>query len=189
MSACASLPPPAPTVSLERFHIASVEVEGAMTIRSWPVEEEAYIKSRNLDSEAAGKIRTRPISENAELTAHVAGLLKELFLADLKRETGAHLAGPTPAKAVVRLSRFDVPSLARRMFTDQIAVLEATVTLVEPGGAVVVASPALTAALPLLGGLSSPVAAIVETANPSLDPGRTLVSSYAGKYRGWLFPK
>jgi hypothetical protein len=89
----------------------------------------------------------------------------------------------------VRLQRFDVPSLARRVFTDQIASLAATVTLVEPGGSTLVASPEITVAVPLLGGLSSPVAAMVESSNTTLDPGRTLVKNYSAKYADWLAMK
>ncbi|QJP13046.1 hypothetical protein G3545_04850 [Starkeya sp. ORNL1] len=189
VASCATLPPPSPSAPLEEFHIASVELDGASTVRSWPVEEEAFIRARNLDATAAGRIRTNPVSAEPELASHVSRLLTEIFTSDLKAATAGKLAGPKPAKAVVRLQRFDVPSLARRVFTDQIASLAATVTLVEPGGATLVASPEITVAVPLLGGLSSPVAALVESSNATLDPGRTLVKNYAAKYAEWLAMK
>lgn len=189
LSACATLPRPSlsPT-DLAQFHLAGVEVEGGSAFRTWPAQEEAFLGAHQLDQDTINRIKTRPISEDPAMTAFALHAATGLFKADLGNATAGVMSGPKPVKAVVTLKRFDVPSVMRRMLTDQVAALTARVTLVDASGASLLASPEITVTIGLVGGLSSPIASGIESV-AGKEPGRELVKAFAVRYRDWLLQK
>lgn len=189
LCACASIPPPSVSVAdISQFHLAGVEVQGADGIRAWPAEEESFIRASGLDADAAAQIASRPIHESPALKTHAAAALTALLQEDMRKELSAVLSGHKPVRAMVSVSRFDVPSVVRRVFTDQVATMSATVTLVEASGATLMRSPELFVSAPLLGGLSSLVAGAVEVSTGN-EPGRVLARNFAARYRAWLLQK
>ncbi|MFG1301538.1 hypothetical protein V5F49_17245 [Xanthobacter sp. V3C-3] len=189
LAACASVPGPSLTAGdLGQFRLAAVEVKGAQAFGAWPAEEEAFIAAHALDQETLTRIRTRPIKEDPALAAFALSQATTLFQQEMPAATQSILSGQKPVRMVVHLQRFDVPSVARRMFTDQVAMLSARVQLVDAQGATVLDSPDLRVATPLLGGLSSAVASAVESSSGN-EPGAGLVRKFAEAYRGWLLQK
>jgi hypothetical protein len=189
VSACATVPPPSISVAdLSQFQLAGVELRAADGIRAWPAEEQVFIKTNGVDEAAAAQIAQRPIHENAALKAHAAGALIALLQVDMRSELSGVLTGRKPVKAMVTVTRFDVPSVARRVFTDQVATMSARVALVDAAGATILESPDLSVSAPLLGGLSTLVASAVETSSGN-EPGRVLVRNFAARYRAWLLQK
>ncbi|MET3356557.1 hypothetical protein V5F34_01240 [Xanthobacter autotrophicus] len=189
LAACASLP--APSISLAdlgQFRLAGVEVKGAQAFGSWPAEEEAYLAAHALDQDTINRIKTRPIREEPAMATFALARASHLMQQEMTSATASIFTGQKPVKMVVDLRRFDVPSVARRIFTDQVATLSGRVLLVDQHGVTLLDSPDLNVAIPLLGGLSTPVASAVEASSGN-DPGAGLVRKFAEAYRGWLLQK
>src|SRR3712207_9594777 len=63
---------------LRRYRIVDVAVEGAEAIRSWPAEEEAFLKTGAVDPKTANRIRTEPAFNFPGLTGHFRQSLNEI---------------------------------------------------------------------------------------------------------------
>ncbi|QFU16835.1 hypothetical protein [Microvirga thermotolerans] len=114
-----------------QYRIAEVTVEGVEVIRSWPGEEEAYLRTHALDSETVDRIQTGPANRFSELVGHFRAALDARLRADFAALIGPIFMGRRPLAAVVRLKAFDVPSAARRAFVDSDAKLKAEIDLVD----------------------------------------------------------
>jgi hypothetical protein len=56
-----------------------VAVEGAEVIRSWPAEEEVFLRTGAVDPETADRIRTEPAFNFPHLTGHLRQSLNARF--------------------------------------------------------------------------------------------------------------
>jgi hypothetical protein len=91
-----------------------------------------------------------------------------------------------PARAVVRLKTFDIPSAGSRIFVDQHAKIQATIDLVGARtGATILRYDGRLRMRRLIGGILAPVAAGLESG----DIGHAMVTEYVGAYRNWLLQK
>jgi hypothetical protein len=191
LAGCASLPPPAiPVANLKQYRIASVEVRGTDKFGSWPAIEEAYLKSVNATGKERARILGAPVSKEPALAAYAAKALQDILQHDLPQGTADLFGGPKPVTAIVTVLSFDVPSTAQRILIGGSPMLIAEIRLVEPNGAVVLASPNLVGVVPMAGGIAG---VVVTSAADSLagndEIGRRLVASLVLRYHDWLAPK
>jgi hypothetical protein len=122
------------------------------------------------------------VSDFPPVQVFIAGELKTIFKSEFETNFHSVFVGQRPVKALVHLKRFDVPSVARRVFLGGGAVIEAEVDLrdAKTGASVLYYSGNSSTKL-LLGGLSAPVAAVIAG-----DQGRPLVRDFLLQYRDWL---
>ncbi|HEX2555934.1 MAG TPA: hypothetical protein VHL98_19730 [Microvirga sp.] len=184
VSGCVTVAPHTLSVGdLQRYRLAEVVVEGAGVIRSWPAEEANYLASIPLNADLVDRLRGEPANTFPEVTAHFQRVLGERFRVELTSQAGPVLTGSQPARAVVRLKVFDVPSTARRVFVDQDTKIQADIDLVDARtGATILRYEGPLRLRRLIGGLLAPVAVGID---PS-DTGHPMVTEYVSAYRNWL---
>ncbi len=187
VSGCITVAPHSVSVSeLQRYRLTDVVVEGVEVIASWPVEEANYLASVPPDPELANRLRTQPAHAFPELRSHFQRVLTDRFRIELMTQASPVLTGSQPARAVVRLKRFDVPSTARRVFVDQDAKIQADIDLVDARtGAAILRYEGPIRLRRLIGGILAPIAVGID---PS-DTGHPMVTEYVSSYRNWLLQK
>lgn len=166
-----------------RYRIAEVVVEGAESIRSWPMEEERFAQSGVVDAAMADRIRSEPATNFPQLAAH----FKQVLTARLKGEfinlTASVFAGTQPATAVVRLKTFDIPSVARRVFFDNTAKIQADIDILDKAtGRLILRYDGRLETKPLIGGVATGIALAFERS----DLGYSMITDYLSAYRNWL---
>ena len=184
LGACVTVAPPSlPAASIQQFRIADVTVEGIEVIQSWPVEEGAVVKGEHLPPETVNRLQSEPASNFPVMRAHFQRVLSARFKSEFAAKVSPLLNGARPVKAVVRLKKFDVPSVARRILVDQHAKLQMDIDLVDPvSGAILLHYEGPFQSQFLMGGVSTVVAVAVEQADPTLG----MTSDYIGAYGSWL---
>ena len=171
---------------LQKYRIVEIAVEGAEGIRSWPHEEESFIKANAVDGETANRIRTEPAFQFPQLTQHFQKVLTEKVRAELGYLVDPIFTGTRPARIVVRLRQFDVPSAARRVFVDTDAKLQADIDLLDKTtNTLVLRYNGRSDMRKLVGGLATGIAIAFERS----DIGQTMITDYLSAYRNWLLQK
>jgi hypothetical protein len=171
---------------LQRYRIVDVTVEGAEMIRSWPAEEEAFLKTATVDPETVNRIRTEPASNFPQLTGHFRHVLNARIGNGLTQATGDILTGSQPVRAVVRLREFDIPSVARRVFVDNHTKIKADIDIVDRAtGRLILRYEGPSTIGTRIGGLGTGIALAFE---PS-DLGTSMIADYLSAYRNWLLRK
>ena len=183
VAACVTVAPH--TLSQDNIHdlrIVDVEISGVEVIRSWPAGEEAYARSPGADPAIVSRLQTSLVSDFPPVQAFIAGELKGIFKSEFDSQFRAIFAGQRPVRAFVHVKKFDVPSVARRIFLGGPAVFDADIDLrdVRTGASVLFYSGDSSSKL-LLGGMSAPIAAAIAG-----DQGRPVIQDYLQQYRGWL---
>jgi hypothetical protein len=183
LAACATVAPH--TLSQTSIHdlkVVDVEISGAEVIRSWPAGEEAYARSPSADPAIVPRLQTSLVSDFPAVQAFIAGELKAIFKAEFDSQLRPIFAGQRPVRAFVHIKKFDVPSVARRMFLGGPAVFDAEVDLrdAKTGLSVLFYTGDYSSKI-LLGGLSAPIAAAIAG-----DQGRPLIQDFLQQYRDWL---
>src|SRR5215208_6920536 len=129
---CLSVSPHGSAIEdLGRYRIVDVAVEGAEIIRSWPTEEERFVRSGVVDAAMADRIRAEPATNFPQLAAHFQQVLTARLKGEFVSSTASVFAGKQPATAVVRLKTFDIPSAARRVFVDNMAKIQAEIDVLD----------------------------------------------------------
>ncbi len=187
LSGCMTVAPHSVSVSeLQRYRLTDVTIEGIEVIRSWPSEESSYLASAPMNPDLADRLRGEPANTFPELRSHFQRVLTDRFRLELMAQAGPILTGPQPARAVVRLKTFDIPSVGRRILVDQDAKIQATIDLMDTKtGATILRYDGRLRMRRLIGGLLAPVAAGLESG----DVGHAMVTEYVGDYRNWLLQK
>jgi hypothetical protein len=184
LAGCISVPPHSLTAAdLQRYGITEVTVTGAEVIRSWPSEEENFLRTGAVDPETANRIRSEPAYNFPQLTNHFRQALTARVGAELPQLTRDIFTGRQPAQAQVRLKTFDVPSVARRVFLESRTAIQADIDIVDKAtGRVVLHYSGPLEAKPLIGGLRTGIAVAFE----SSDLGYAMMTDYLTAYRNWL---
>lgn len=184
LAGCLSVPPHnLGGGELQKYKIVDVSVEGVEGIRSWPHEEESFLKSNAVDPETANRIRTEPASEFPQLTRHFQQVLNEKFRGELAYLVDPIFTGNRPARIVVRLRQFDVPSAARRVFVDTNAKIQADIDLVDKAtNTLILRYNGRSDMRKLIGGLATGIAIAFERS----DIGQAMITDYLSAYRNWL---
>jgi hypothetical protein len=183
VAACVTVAPHTASIdNIRNFKLVDVEISGVEVIRSWPAGEEAYARSPDADPNLVQRLPTSLVSDFPLVQAFIAGELKNIFKSEFDTEFRSVFVGQRPVKAFVHLKKFDVPSVARRVFLGGGAIIEAEVDLrdAKTGTSVLYYSGDWSTKM-LLGGLSAPVAAAIAG-----DQGRPLVHDFLLQYRDWL---
>jgi hypothetical protein len=168
---------------LSRYRIVEVVVEGVEVIRSWSVEEEKFIQPRVADTATADRIRIEPATNFPQLAAHFKQVLTARMKGEFVSSTASVFAGKQPAKAVVRLKTFDIPSAARRVFVDNTAKIQAEIDVLDKTtGRLILRYNGRLETKPLIGGLGTGIALAFERS----DPGNSMITDYLSAYRNWL---
>jgi hypothetical protein len=184
LGGCLSVPPHGLGADdLGRYRIVDVVVEGTESIRSWPTEEDRFVQSGAVDAATADRIRSEPATNFPQLAAH----FKQALTARLKGEfislTAPVFAGTRPATAVVRLKTFDIPSVARRVFVDNMAKIQADIEILDKAtGRLVLRYDGGLETKPLFGGVATGIALAFERS----DLGYSMIIDYLSAYRNWL---
>ena len=184
IAGCATVPPHSLALSdFRQYRIANVTVEGVDVIRSWPNEEDAFVKANVVNSDTLHRIQARPAAEYPPLKAHLQRVLNERFQLEFASQVAPVFTGGRPVRAVIRLRQFDVPSVARRVFVDNDAKIQADIDLVDAG----TGTPLLRYSGPhrtrrLIGGLATGFAVALDRS----DVGMSLITDYMTAYRNWL---
>lgn len=184
LSACVSVPPHDLAVTeFQQYRIADVAVEGVEAIRSWPGEEEAFLRTNAVDPGTASRMQTEPASQFPQLRAHFQKVPTARLRAEFASLTDPVFTGRRPLVAVVRLREFDVPSTARRVFVDSQAKIKAEIDLVDKAtGRVVLRYEGRWEGKKLVGGLLTGVALALDRS----DVGYSMMTDYLTAYRNWL---
>ncbi|MET0745146.1 MAG: hypothetical protein ABWY78_17365 [Microvirga sp.] len=136
-----------------------------------------------VDPETANRIRTEPAFAFPELGRHFQQALDRKVREELTYLTGPIFSGSRPARIVVRLRVFDIPSAARRVFVDQDTKMQADIDLVDKAsGALILRYHGNLALRRVVGGLWTGLAMAFERS----DHGMTMISDYLSGYRNWL---
>ncbi|HEY8383820.1 MAG TPA: hypothetical protein VIL09_16905 [Microvirga sp.] len=166
-----------------RYRIADVSVEGVEVIRSWPGEEEVFLRTNAVDPETRRRIETEPASQFPALRAHIQRALTTRFNAEFASHVAPIFTGTRPARAVVRLRTFDVPSVARRVFVDTDAKIEADIDIVDAAtGEVILRYDGPYRLRRLVGGFATGLAVAFDRS----DVGHSQITDYMTAYRDWL---
>jgi hypothetical protein len=184
LSACSTVPPPSlgPT-DFQKYRIVDVAVEGVEVISSWPAEEEAFVRSNSVDADTVGRLQTEPASSFPAVRAHLHRALTARFKEEFASQGAGVFSGSRPLRAVVRLKAFDVPSTARRVFTDDTAKIQADIDLVDPASkAVILRYEGPFRGRRLIGGLATGLALALDRS----DVGQSQITDYMKAYRNWL---
>jgi hypothetical protein len=187
LAGCMGAPPHALAPSdFQKYRIADVSVEGVEVIRSWPTQEEIFVKSGGADADTVNRLHTEPASNFPAVRAHFHRALTERFRQELNAQVRPIFTGSRPVKAVVRLKTFDIPSGARRVLVDQDAKIKAEIDLVDPAtGATIVKYDGPFRTKWMVGGVATVIAVALETS----DMGYTLITDYVADYRDWLLQR
>jgi hypothetical protein len=166
-----------------RYRLTEVVVEGAEVIRSWPSEEERFLQSDAADPEIASRIKSEPASNFPQVTAH----FQQVLTARINNELGSLIApvftGKQPVRAVVRLKVFDIPSVARRVFVDNDAKIQADIDIIDKAtGRLILRYNGRLETKKLIGGLATGIALAFEGS----DLGYSMITDYLSAYRNWL---
>jgi hypothetical protein len=183
LAACVTVAPH--TLSQDNIHnlkVVDVEISGVEVVRSWPEGEEHYARSPDADPAIVSRLQTSLVSDFPPVQAFIAGELKAIFKSEFDSQFRPIFAGQRPVRAFVHLKKFDVPSVARRMFLGGAAVFDAEIDLrdARTGASVLFYSGDSSSKL-LLGGMSAPIAAAIAG-----DQGRPMIQDYMKQYRDWL---
>jgi len=171
---------------LQRYRIVDVTVEGAEVIRSWPAEEEAFLKTGPVDPATADRIRAEPASNFPQLTGHFRQVLNARIGNGLTQATGDIFTGSLPVRAVVRLREFDIPSVARRVFVDNHTKIRADIDIVDRAtGRLILHYEGPSTRSARIGGLGTGIALAFEQS----DLGASMIADYLSAYRNWLLRK
>jgi hypothetical protein len=181
---CLSVPPHGSAIEdLGRYRIVDVAVEGAEIIRSWPTEEERFVRSGVVDPAMADRIRAEPATNFPQLAAHFQQALTARMKDEFVSSTASVFAGKRSATAVVRLKTFDIPSAARRVFVDNTAKIQAEIEVLDKTtGRLILRYNGRLETKPLIGGLGTGIALAFERS----DPGNSMITDYLSAYRNWL---
>ena len=183
LAGCLTVPPHGLGGELQKYRIVDISVEGVEGIRSWPHEEENFLKTNAVDPGTADRIRTEPAFEFPQLTQHFQKILSEKVKAELSYLVDPIFTGNRPARIVVRLRQFDVPSAARRVFVDTNAKMQADIDLVDRATNTLVLRYAGRSDMrKLVGGLATGIALAFERS----DIGQAMITDYLSAYRNWL---
>jgi hypothetical protein len=187
LAGCMSAPPHSLSIAnLQQYRIADVSVEGVEVIRSWPVQEETFVKATAADQETINRLQSEPAANFPGLRAHMHRVLTERFKLEFSSQVSPIFTGPKPVKAVVRLTTFDVPSGARRVLIDQDAKIKANIDLVDAAtGAPILHYEGPFRSRRLIGGLATAIAVAFDRS----DVGYSLVTDYMTAYRDWLLQR
>ncbi|NIX76628.1 hypothetical protein [Microvirga terricola] len=168
---------------MQKYKLVDVTVEGAEIIRSWPSEEENFLKANAVDPETANRIRTEPAFQFPPLQEHFRQALNAKIKAEVMYLAGPIFPSGRPVKAVVRLRTFDIPSTARRVFVDSQAKIQADIDIVDKAtGNLILRYPGRLETRKLIGGLATGIAVAFE--GPDL--GYSMITDYLSAYRNWL---
>jgi hypothetical protein len=169
--------------AFQQYRIADVSVGGVEVIRSWPNEEQMFVRSSHLDADTLNHIQARPASEYPPLRAHIQQVLNERFRTEFSSHVAPLFTGTKPIRAVVRLKTFDVPSTARRVFVDNDAKIDAEIDLIDAkSGALILRYDGPYRTRRLVGGLATGIALALDKS----DVGASLITDYMTAYRNWL---
>lgn len=184
LAACATVPPHSLTDNdFQKYRIADVSVEGVEVVRSWPVEEEIYLRSGRAAPDVASRLQSEPASNFPDLQAHIQRALTDRLKMEFASQVSPMFTGTRPVRAMVRLKAFDVPSTTRRVLVDDQAKMKADIVLVDAGsGATVLSYEGPHRTRKLFGGLLTPIAVALDKS----DAGYAIISDYMTTYRSWL---
>jgi hypothetical protein len=184
LAACATVPPHSMDPSaFQRFKITEVVVEGVKVVRSWPSQEEDYLKTHAVDPSVVRRLQSEPSWNFPEVQERFQTALNGQFGAEFGSQITPLFTGSKPLKAVVTLKIFDVPSAARRVFVDSRAKIKAEIDLVDAKtGASVLKYDGPYRDKEIIGGIATALAIAIN----SSDPGYVLISEYVREYRNWL---
>jgi hypothetical protein len=184
LAGCATVPPHSMDLSeFQKFKITKVVVEGAKVVRSWPSQEEDYLKTHAVDPSVARRLQSEPSWNFPEVQEQFQTALDRQFGAELGSQIVPLFTGSRPLKAVVKLKIFDVPSVARRVFVESGAKIKAEIDLVDAKtGAPVLIYDGAYRFREIGGGIATGLAMAIN----SSDPGYVLISDYVREYRNWL---
>ncbi len=172
--------------SLQSYKIVAVEVEGMEKVRSWPTQESEFVRATNPAPDVVERMRSEPAFNFPALTAY----LTKVFASRVQMEAGSRLpifSGTRPAKLVIRIDQFDIPSAARRALTDNAVKMKANIDLVDASsGATLLSYQGPFRSRPIIGGLlGTAVSSAVEQAQ-NIDHGYTMIADYMGEYAAWV---
>ena len=184
VSACATTPPHNVSVqNIRALKLESVVVEGGANVRSWPAQEDAAINKQLLDAAGAERLKSEPATAFPQLAPHFTAALQAKFEPQIRNQLGFTLSGARPVKVVVRVTQFDVPSMARRILVDSTSKLAAQIALVDAKtGEVIVAYPGPLHTQKVIGGLAAPIFQSIA----AVDDADVIVRSYVTRYHEWL---
>ena len=184
LGGCLTVPPHSMSVSdFQKYRIADVRVEGVEVIRSWPGEEEIYVKTNPVDEAMLTRINTEPAYNFPFLRSHFERALAGRFKLEFESQVSPLFNGTRPVRAVVKLKTFDVPSAGRRIFVDTDAKMKAEIHLVDAGnGAPVLVYDGPYRTRRLVGGLATGIALALDRS----DTGYSMITDYITAYRNWL---
>ena len=184
LAGCITAPPHSMAVSdFQKYRIADVRVEGIEVIRSWPPQEEIFVKAGRADAEMVNRLHTEPASNFPALRAHFQQVLDDRFKLEFSSQVAPIFTGTRPLRAVVRLRTFDVPSGARRVLIDQDAKIRAEIDLVDPAtGASVLKYDGPFRSKRMVGGIATVIAVALDNS----DVGYSLITDYITAYRDWI---
>ncbi len=184
LGGCMSVPPPSLSVGdLQQYRLVDVAVENAAVIRSWPIQETAFLESAAANADLRSRLETEPASNFPQVTAHFQRALAERSRAEMMRHVGPVLSGQRPVRAVIRLKAFDVPSAARRVFVDSAAKIQADIDLVDAAtGATLLRYEGPLRTRPMVGGFATGIALALDRS----DVGAALLDDYLVAYQNWL---
>ncbi|SDR61488.1 hypothetical protein SAMN05519103_07477 [Rhizobiales bacterium GAS113] len=172
---------------ISSFKLAGVEVRGGEVIHSWPVEEQHFLATGNVDPEIARRLPSESAQNFPPVQAYFQTSLQRVFNAQFDGSVAPIMRGTRPVKAIVTLKQFDVPSVLRRVLIDQYAKIQLDIDVVDSKtGAHVLFYPGPYRQKWLFGGLSAPIAASIAGDD---DPGMELVTTYMSDYRTWLLTR
>jgi hypothetical protein len=168
---------------LQKYKLVDVTVEGVEVIRSWPSEEDRFLKTNPVDGETANRIRTEPAFEFPQLREHFRQALNRKVKQELTYLAGPILSGSRPVRLVVRLRVFDIPSVARRVFVDNNTKIQADIDIVDKAsGNLILRYNGQVVTRKLIGGLATGIAVAFEGS----DLGYSMLTDYLSGYRNWL---
>jgi hypothetical protein len=161
-------------------------VEGAEAIRSWPAEEEAFLKTGTVDPEAANRIRTETAFKFPQLTGHFRQVLNARLGCGLTQATGDIFTGDQPVRAIVRLREVGIPSVARRVFVDNHTKIGADIDIADRAtGRLILHYEGPSARTARIGRIGTGIALAFEQS----DLGASMIADYLSAYRNWLLRK
>lgn len=184
LAGCATVPPPSLSLTdLQRYRLAGVSVENAQIVRSWPTQEQVYLKANPADEGLRSQLATQPASAFPQVTAHFQRVMEERVRTELASQVGDVFTGPRPVRAVVRLKAFDVPSAGRRILVGGGAGMRADIDLVDAStGATLLHYEGPAYVRPQVGGLATVVALAIDDS----DTGAEVLTEYVKAYGRWL---
>lgn len=175
-----------PQDSIRGYRVTGFEVRGIDVIRSWPAAEAAFVAERKPPADLIDRLRDQPAASFPEVRAFMLERMQRLFESEAKSRFAAALDGPKPARMIIELKTFDIPSAARRLLVNNTLSMQADILLVDAQSGQPLVSyvgPALLR--PVLGGIAGTVLseALIDR---DKDFGQELMATYLNAYRDWL---